>query len=305
MAEAKSDLEKTGLFRETGFISIGDPYVAPGSGALPPQHKGKQLVVPTTKSRTATMDGYFDPKYPRILEGEASYDPVKQARKDRKEAATKNVGSAFFPPSAPKSSGGPGNTFGTFTGKIEHFSAASEPPAKPEAPKRNFYTNPGKKGTGYGYLGVTFGTYAKHPEEPYEAAREQARKEYEEHKTKMRSGAFKVHTAGAPVFDGNPYKSDGAAKERGEPEKPEEKKKLMPFYRARPGLSMTHGGKYTGTFDKYPTHSDEPPPEKKSPVHEKVFRPPFRAKSRPVQSVISRNVTRHVNAVTYRSVNVS
>lgn len=59
--------------------------------------------------------------------------------------------------SGEKTSGGAGNFYGTFGGKIEHFEPVTQPPKPYESPKKNFYTSPGKKGTGYGYLGVTIG----------------------------------------------------------------------------------------------------------------------------------------------------
>lgn len=264
----------------------------------------------TTKTRAATMDGFFDPKFPRVMEGEASYDPVKASRVERKKQAAKNIGAAFVPPAAPKSLGCSGGMLGTFAGRVEHFAAITEPPKRTESPKKNLYTSPGKKGTGFGYLGVTFGAYAKHAEDPYDAEQQLAKKQREEHKARTRAGAFRVHTAGPPLFDGNPFKDEAAAaaakEKRGEGQEGEEKKekkRVVPFYPGRPGLPLD-SSKYSGTFDKYPSHADEPPPERKEPTHERVFRPPMHRKTRATQSVLSRNVTRHVNAGTYRTVHV-
>ena len=36
--------------------------------------------------------------------------------------------------------------------------------------KKNFYTNPGQKGTGYGYLNVTIGKYVENGVDPYDRA---------------------------------------------------------------------------------------------------------------------------------------
>ncbi len=47
--------------------------------------------------------------------------------------------------------------YGTFAGKIEHMDARSTDPKPHEKEKKNLYTNPPKKGTGYGYIGVTIG----------------------------------------------------------------------------------------------------------------------------------------------------
>lgn len=45
---------------------------------------------------------------------------------------------------------GLGSYYGTLGGPVPFFSAQSKPREKYEAPGKNLYTNPGKKGTGYG-----------------------------------------------------------------------------------------------------------------------------------------------------------
>ena len=45
---------------------------------------------------------------------------------------------------------GVGNHYGTFSGPLTAFSAVSTPQLKYEPPGRNFLTNPGKTGSGYG-----------------------------------------------------------------------------------------------------------------------------------------------------------
>ena len=47
-------------------------------------------------------------------------------------------------------SAGPGNHIGTFAGQIEHFSARTKSAGAKSKEKKNLFTNPGKKGTGYG-----------------------------------------------------------------------------------------------------------------------------------------------------------
>ena len=49
---------------------------------------------------------------------------------------------------------GLGNYYGTLLGpgKMEAFSPATRPKGKKGETKKNFYTNPGQKGTGYGYV---------------------------------------------------------------------------------------------------------------------------------------------------------
>jgi len=45
---------------------------------------------------------------------------------------------------------GLGSYYGTIGGPVPFFSAQSKPKEKYEPPGKNLYTNPGKKGTGYG-----------------------------------------------------------------------------------------------------------------------------------------------------------
>ena len=45
---------------------------------------------------------------------------------------------------------GVGSHYGTFTGPVSAFSAANRPKQKYKPPGKNFITNPGKIGTGYG-----------------------------------------------------------------------------------------------------------------------------------------------------------
>ena len=52
---------------------------------------------------------------------------------------------------------GLGSHYGTLSGPIGHFSAESKPKPPRKAELKNMITNPPKKGTGYGYCGVTLG----------------------------------------------------------------------------------------------------------------------------------------------------
>jgi len=45
---------------------------------------------------------------------------------------------------------GLGSYYGTFSGVVEAFSPLTHPLKGYKPPRKNFYTNPGKKGTGYG-----------------------------------------------------------------------------------------------------------------------------------------------------------
>ena len=63
---------------------------------------------------------------------------------------------------------GLGNHYGTLSGPVPAFSAQNKSAGAYKSPNKNFYTNPGKKGTGFGYLSVTLGQFPKHMTEPYD-----------------------------------------------------------------------------------------------------------------------------------------
>jgi len=45
-----------------------------------------------------------------------------------------------------------GSYHGTLSGPVPAFSPQVKPPKEYKSPGKNLYTNPGKKGTGYGYV---------------------------------------------------------------------------------------------------------------------------------------------------------
>lgn len=67
---------------------------------------------------------------------------------------------------------GAGSHYGTFAGPVSAFSPVNKAKKEYKSPGRNFTTNPAKKGTGYGYLGVTIGPTPKYTAEPYDRAKE-------------------------------------------------------------------------------------------------------------------------------------
>ena len=74
------------------------------------------------------------------------------------------------------------------------------------APGKNFQITPGKRGTGYGYVGVTIGAEFKYMESDYEAARQLRSKEMADHKSKLKGQAFKLFSHPQTLFDTNPYR---------------------------------------------------------------------------------------------------
>lgn len=65
-------------------------------------YKGRQMMVGSTKSKTAYQTGYFGKTFDRVMEGEAYSDPVKARRQDKLKEAQKNLSKAFVPSSDSK-----------------------------------------------------------------------------------------------------------------------------------------------------------------------------------------------------------
>ncbi|XP_078071174.1 cilia-and flagella-associated protein 96 [Mustelus asterias] len=159
----KTDMERVGLFQEMSYVTVQDPYV----DAMPKPfneeaYKGKQMLLEGTKLKAATQAGYFDREFMRIFEKEAYSDRVKTRRQAKLKAAEKNLNGVFLPSQGEKKWSGLGSYYGTIGGSFKAFSgvAKPKPPFVPE--NKNFYTNPGKKGTGYGYTHLTIGPSYEH-----------------------------------------------------------------------------------------------------------------------------------------------
>jgi len=81
-------------------------------------------------------------------------------------------------------SSGKGSIFGTFEQEYPLYDKEKEShlkskPSKPSTPNKktakvnkNIYTNPAKKGVGYGYVDVTIGKYYEYMSDPYDRAKE-------------------------------------------------------------------------------------------------------------------------------------
>lgn len=256
------------------------------------------------KDRSARQDGYFEKAYGRVFEGEAYSDPIKMRRQYRIKEAQKNIGKPFMPSSGDKLPSGLGSHYGTIGGNVPFFSAASKSAGPKAAENKNFYTNPGKKGTGFGYLQVTLGKYPAHQTEPYDQVHETDKKLLEQHRAGMKGGAFKLNMHPRDFFNANPYTNDRPLPpvKKDAPEKPI----ASPFKPSHPGKLL--GGLKAGTFDPYPSHSSDPYGVRyKRPVHVvnssgKTFVPSAGPKTTPVTSVINQNVVRAVNATNFRTV---
>ncbi|XP_015717563.1 UPF0602 protein C4orf47 homolog isoform X1 [Coturnix japonica] len=302
-AEGKTDMERIGLFSEMSYVSIGDNYVPrymrPFNEAA---GKNKQMLSEGSKTKSGLQDGYFEPEFKRIFSGEAYLDPVQLRRRYRLAESKKNLGKAFIPSNGDKLPCGLGSYYGTIGGPIKYFSAQLKARERYIPPGKNFYTNPGKKGTGYGYPNLTIGEQYVHEADGYEVEKILAKKALEEHRRLLKGGPFLTNIYPLEYFDINPYFNDKPLPPVKRP--PLEKKIAVPFIPSSPAKKP--GGMKGGTFDPYPSHSAEPYVAKKKTVilpstEQKIFQPPPGPKSRPVTSIITQNVLRSLNTKNYKT----
>ncbi|XP_013386617.1 UPF0602 protein C4orf47 homolog isoform X2 [Lingula anatina] len=301
----KTDMERIGVFQEMSYATIGDRYRRPGEIQFNVSaSKGKQMLPGGSKERSALQHGYFHEKFNRVFESEAYTDPIKIRRQRRVKEMQKNIGKQFIPSSGEKMPSGLGNHYGTFAGPVSAFSPVAKARQGYKAPGRNFTTNPAKKGTGYGFISVTIGDYPKYSTEQYEKGKILQKRENEAHRKALKGGAFRLNMHPKAYFDGNPFMSDRPLPpaKKGVSKPPD----VKPFRPSNPPKKA--GGSKAGTFDPYPSHSQDPYGIKyKRPVHVvnktgKIFVPSTGPKTAPISSILDQNVTKVVNSMNYRTV---
>ncbi|XP_069795641.1 cilia-and flagella-associated protein 96 isoform X1 [Narcine bancroftii] len=290
----KTDMERIGLFQEMPYVTVQDPYL---NGMPKPfnesAYKGKQILLEGSKSKCATQAGYFDSEFMRIFENESYSDRIKLRRQERLKAAAKNLGGVFIPSQGDKKPCGLGTYYGTIGGSFKAFSrlARPKPPFVPE--NKNFYTSPGKKGTGYGFAHLTIGESYGHSPDPYTVKSTK--------KDTFLGGPFRLNLYPKDHFDNNPYSTDKIlpAVKIALPAKKTE----PPFKPTSPG--KLPGGMKAGTFDVYPDYFSHlaRPPKVDPKSHERlIFRPNPGLWSRPIKSVLVANVNRVVNNMNYKNI---
>lgn len=307
------------MFSEMGYISLGDRYPKVDPRSKPfndAAYQGKQMLSGGSKTRSGLQAGYFEPTFKRVMEKESYTDSIKNRRQERLSQNKKNISNkAFLPSSYTKKPSGKGNTYGTFAGTHKSFSPNNKQKSPYVAPGRNFTTTPGKKGTGYGYVHVTFGKYPDHSFEPYEAARVIRKKDMKDHIEKLKGGSYKLGMHPKALFDGNVYKADRPQKSGKNPFNGSNSKLVVktPFRPANPGKNIA--GCKAGTFGDYPKHSADPyiPENKVMQVLQQklyktqyknrgIFHPSPGPKSIPTKSVLEQNVVRTMNRNNYKKV---
>lgn len=282
-----------------GYISIGCPYTSPGQLQFNQSAtKGKQLLAGGMKSKCATQAGYFGKDYVRIFNAESLSDPIKRRRQERVAAGKRNIAKSWVPVYVDKKPSGIGNYYGTIGGPIQHFSPIRSAPPPYKSPGKNILTNPPKRGTGYGYQGVTIGKPYQYQSDPLNRERELEVKNAEEGRKQMKGASFKLGMHPTEYFDTNPFKPDKIESTYEEISKAEGEKKL--FKPSHPGKK--DGGSHAGTFTAYPTHSEDkyessmtlPLIKEVMNSSGKKFIPTNGPKLYPIESVVNLNVSKHV-----------
>ncbi|XP_004457843.1 cilia-and flagella-associated protein 96 [Dasypus novemcinctus] len=301
----KSDMERIGLFSEMEYISIGDKYVSLFNRPFnETASKNRQMLPGGSKEMSNLQPGYFDPRFVRIFEGEGYINLNQVRRRHMMEEAKKNLSKAFLPSSGDKKPCGLGSYYGTIGGPVPSFSAQSKPREKYQAPGKNLYTNPGKKGTGYGYANITIGKQLPHSVDFYDAPKVNYKTENETHRRLIKGSPFKLNLYPREYFDNNPYSSEKPLPPIHKAEKKETV--AVPFKPSSPGKKA--GGMKAGTFDPYPSHSSDPYVVKLaqhiSSKGDKIFHPPSGPKSRPITSIMTLNVKRALNMKNYKTSSV-
>ncbi|XP_030622749.1 cilia-and flagella-associated protein 96 [Chanos chanos] len=300
--EGKSDMDRVGLFKEMGYISIGDkytPYVyRPFNESA---YKNKQMLTSGPKRKSALQAGYFDTQFNRIFEREALTDTVKLQRQYRIQQAKKNLGKAFLPSNGEKKPSGVGGYYGTIGGPVQAMSVLQIPKKPYKSPGKNFYTSPPKKGSGYGYPNVTLSKMDSYASDLYDRAKEMSQREMAAHKSMLKGGPFRLNLRPKECFDSNPYKFD---KPLPPTKKTEEKKHfVVPFKPSSPSKKI--GGMKAGTFSSYPAHSADAYFGQKpltTNKEGKVFRPSPGTKSTPVKSILGVNINKAINSSNYNQI---
>jgi hypothetical protein len=278
-ARVESNLE-SGYFTKPSSIYTGDPYEKKKQ-----KPKGKALGPPIRSSKGGEL---FSDKPPRIFQGEAYFDAVKHRHKQERKARQKQLTYKFTPSGAGTD---------TFSGPISALDPRSKDKAKKGKGKepRNFYTAPGRQGTGYGYADVTLGKLPFLPVE-YDSESRARRKDAKAAKAKVKGPAFRTVSKGAEVFDANPFQP--VAPKGRKPKQTKPKKVEVPFRptgstrRAVPGATshMDNFSTFTYKSEPYAKKKEKPKGKPVGPA----FRPCAPSKSSYVKSVVATNVARSV-----------
>ncbi|VDM35459.1 unnamed protein product [Hydatigera taeniaeformis] len=314
----KPALRTLGVFSQPPYSS--DPYVDPdpyeyksrlNKGLRPMYCAGGH-----SKSRAANSDGYFE-SFKRVFEGEAFTDEVALHRSARRLSEAKRLGKEWIPSSSSKKRCGVGSTYGNFTVRIPAMGTEKTEITRPPE-LHNFYTNPGKKGTGYGYPNVAINPL---PEwKPGDGINSDlnsvsVKELNERHQEKcLGRGIFVSQQPSGRAFGPNPYEGGDPLAPGGPPLQkfgvacfPKDLIIGPIFYPQNPG--KLDGGCKAGTLNKWPEHVSEPYKEMAKVMLEQSIIKPLEKGARvwmptsgtaiekPSMSVVNKNVDLAINAV--------
>jgi hypothetical protein len=333
--DEKTDLEKVGMFVEGPYdtdVTLFRPDIKALMGRDPGEEdEEKRLggpfpLVSGHKLKAATNDWPFS-EFLYLWEEEPYQDPSEWRRKDRAEQAEKNIADEpFLSMVGPKLMNGLGTYYGTFIEEMEAFSPETKDKKEDDlAGLPNFLTNPGKKGTGYGYANVTINPYPERDEDmedPFYDISEAMREGREAHEEAIvGDGPFVPSGFSKEYFDPNPYFNDR------DPDGEEETYDWDRLAKADdeeangdrpPWIPNSYTKKINGNKDvvqpleKFPTRESDDEDPYEDPPRE-VFRksnrendedlpawkPPIHRRTRQTKSVISYNVNLRVNATNF------
>ncbi|VDP91243.1 unnamed protein product [Echinostoma caproni] len=266
----KTDLQRLGIFKELSYHTIGDPYV-PFATTIKTNTSSNKGLAPMylaggySKTKAANSDGYFHP-FESAFIGDGGMTYADLQRQERKANKAKMIGGRdWIPASGHKNRSGVGSTIGNFQEVHTAMDPTTKVPQKVPVLK-NFYTNPGKKGTGYGYPDVCMNPFPawQAGDTGLGAARrifEQARAE---HATKLKGRAEFVSTCRSlDAFENNPWAS-------GDPLAPGGPSNLKFGIAAFPKSMIIgptfipsspakhDGGMKAGTINRFPEYTNEP-----------------------------------------------
>ncbi|TPP59851.1 hypothetical protein FGIG_11126, partial [Fasciola gigantica] len=253
MIKNNPDLNRLGYFSDLSYISIGDPYRDQGKQSVEYDRiKGRQMYGIYSKSRSGLNHGYFS-DFQRIFVSEG-LNSLRKFRSEEKIASKRKIlGPTFFPPTTSKFSNGSGIYFGTFSRSVPYFSGATNP-VEVTHNGRNILGCPPKKGTGYGYAGVTISKLPSYESSPYFNPMEVVKEENGIHKQLLAGRREFIAAGHVELFESNPYKSSVESHSLPVVPKRTNKAPTNTVVFRPPNPPKAPGGCSAGTFNPFPPH---------------------------------------------------
>ncbi|XP_052470350.1 UPF0602 protein C4orf47 homolog [Carassius gibelio] len=190
-------MERIGIFKELGYISIGDKYtlfiafkyrtfaanIGLNKGPFNDStYKNKQMLSGGVKSKSALPAEYFETQFKRIFERERRSQTLRTKLHLIKDISLgRDVKWEAI--------------MGHLKGPIQAISALQNPRKPNKSPGKNSYTSPPKKGSGYSYPDITLSKMVSHSSDPYDRAKEM-----------LKTGGMKAGTFGCyPTYFAEPH----------------------------------------------------------------------------------------------------